>query len=52
MKSSLTTQIEALAQLLKANDLRLATAESCTGGGIAEALTSVAGSSAWFECGQ
>ena len=51
MKSSLTTQIEALAQLLKANDLRLATAESCTGGGIAEALTSVAGSSAWFECG-
>lgn len=51
MKSSLTKQIEALAQLLKANDLRLATAESCTGGGIAEALTSVAGSSVWFECG-
>ena len=29
----------------------LATAESCTGGGIAEAITRVAGSSAWFERG-
>ncbi|SDT06661.1 nicotinamide-nucleotide amidase [Halopseudomonas sabulinigri] len=30
---------------------RVATAESCTGGGIAEAITRVAGSSAWFETG-
>lgn len=29
----------------------LATAESCTGGGVAQALTDVAGSSAWFERG-
>lgn len=29
----------------------LATAESCTGGGIAQAITAVAGSSAWFDCG-
>lgn len=29
----------------------VATAESCTGGWIAKALTDVAGSSAWFECG-
>ena len=29
----------------------LATAESCTGGGIATALTDVAGSSAWFDRG-
>ena len=29
----------------------LATAESCTGGGVAEAITDIAGSSAWFECG-
>jgi nicotinamide-nucleotide amidase len=29
----------------------LATAESCTGGWVAEAVTSVAGSSAWFERG-
>jgi len=30
---------------------RLATAESCTAGWIAKALTDVAGSSRWFECG-
>jgi nicotinamide-nucleotide amidase len=31
--------------------LRIATAESCTGGGIAAAITAVPGSSAWFEYG-
>ena len=30
---------------------RISTAESCTGGGIAEQITRVPGSSAWFECG-
>lgn len=30
---------------------QVATAESCTGGGIAEAITRVPGSSAWFEAG-
>jgi nicotinamide-nucleotide amidase len=29
----------------------LVTAESCTGGWIAKAVTDVAGSSAWFDCG-
>jgi nicotinamide-nucleotide amidase len=29
----------------------LASAESCTGGGLAEALTAIPGSSAWFERG-
>ena len=29
----------------------VATAESCTGGGIAYTLTAIAGSSAWFDCG-
>lgn len=38
-------------QALKAKDLMLATAESCTGGWIAEAVTMVAGSSVWFERG-
>ena len=36
---------------LKAHGLKLATAESCTGGGVAQAITDVAGSSAWFERG-
>ena len=36
---------------LKRRRLKLVTAESCTGGGIAQAVTSVPGSSAWFERG-
>jgi nicotinamide-nucleotide amidase len=36
---------------LKSDGMMLATAESCTGGGIAQAVTSVSGSSAWFERG-
>jgi nicotinamide-nucleotide amidase len=36
--------------LLGANQ-RLVTAESCTGGWIAKAVTDLAGSSRWFECG-
>jgi nicotinamide-nucleotide amidase len=42
---------ETLGQQLLARQWHLATAESCTGGGIAAAITQVAGSSAWFECG-
>ncbi|TAJ78347.1 MAG: CinA family protein [Gallionellaceae bacterium] len=38
-------------EALKAQGLMLATAESCTGGGIAQALTDISGSSAWFERG-
>jgi nicotinamide-nucleotide amidase len=38
-------------ELLKSYGLMLATAESCTGGGVAAAMTDVAGSSAWFERG-
>ena len=36
---------------LKKRRLRLVTAESCTGGWIAQAVTSVAGSSDWFDRG-
>ncbi len=35
---------------LKNRGLMVATAESCTGGGIAEAITMIPGSSAWFDC--
>jgi nicotinamide-nucleotide amidase len=36
---------------LKARKLLLSTAESCTGGGVAQAITDIAGSSEWFDCG-
>ena len=38
-------------ELLKSHGLMLATAESCTGGAVAMAVTDIAGSSAWFERG-
>ena len=36
---------------LKASGDTLATAESCTGGWVAQSVTAIAGSSEWFECG-
>lgn len=42
---------EALVEALKARGLMVATAESCTGGYVAGALTDVAGSSSVFERG-
>lgn len=36
---------------LLAHGMMLATAESCTGGGVACAVTEIAGSSAWFDRG-
>lgn len=38
-------------QALQAKGLLLATAESCTGGGVAQAITEIAGSTGWFDCG-
>ncbi|MBM3407162.1 MAG: nicotinamide-nucleotide amidohydrolase family protein [Betaproteobacteria bacterium] len=52
--SDLTTtagSVRPLAQALEAAGAKLATAESCTGGLIAAALTELAGSSGWFERG-
>lgn len=40
-----------VAELLQARGQMLITAESCTGGWIAKALTDLAGSSGWFEAG-
>ena len=42
---------EKLGAALKAKGLMLTTAESCTGGWIAQAVTAVPGSSEWFERG-
>lgn len=43
--------VETLAQLALDKRIRIATAESCTGGWIAQEITAIAGSSDWFECG-
>jgi nicotinamide-nucleotide amidase len=40
-----------IGQLLVAQGASVATCESCTGGGVARALTAVSGSSAWFGAG-
>jgi len=40
-----------LVRLARDSGLRIATAESCTGGMVAAAITDIAGSSTMFECG-
>ena len=42
---------ERLGQFLLARNMFLVTAESCTGGGLAEIITRIPGSSRWFERG-
>lgn len=42
---------EALGNALRAKHALLVTAESCTGGWVAQAVTAIAGSSGWFERG-
>ena len=43
--------VRRLATALRSRGWRLVTAESCTGGGIAAAVTDLAGSSDWFDRG-
>ncbi|RKR06764.1 nicotinamide-nucleotide amidase [Kushneria sinocarnis] len=40
-----------LGEQCRRHDCHVVTAESCTGGGVAEAITAVAGSSGWFGTG-
>jgi len=51
MQSEITRLAAGLGGALRARGLRVTTAESCTAGGIAEAITRMAGSSRWFEQG-
>lgn len=50
-QSDIEEEAARLGALLIAAGQTLATAESCTGGGIAQAVTAIAGSSAWFDRG-
>ena len=47
----ITRLADALGRHLLSLKAQVSTAESCTGGGIAEAITRISGSSAWFEAG-
>ena len=51
LSSALSEKIALLADKLMTSQLKLGTAESCTGGGLSYVLTSLAGSSVWFERG-
>ncbi|MEC8416549.1 MAG: nicotinamide-nucleotide amidohydrolase family protein [Pseudomonadota bacterium] len=49
LDSALTAQVLALGDVLREKEWTVSSAESCTGGGVAFAFTSVAGSSDWFN---
>lgn len=51
MKNELKAKIADLADVLKDRNLKVATAESCTGGMIAAALTELPGASDWVDRG-
>jgi len=51
MADTLSTLAALAGSRLKAQGERLVTAESCTGGWVAQSVTAIAGSSDWFERG-
>lgn len=51
MNESTEQLAQRLGEALTGRQWRVATAESCTGGGVAAAITAIPGSSAWFEYG-
>jgi len=51
MDNELFELAQRLGTILKSKDKKIATAESCTGGWIAQIITEVSGSSAWFDRG-
>lgn len=48
---AITDLARRLGDACRRRGVRVATAESCTGGGVAEAITRISGSSEWFERG-
>lgn len=51
MTNATQVLVEQLAERFLKASKKLVTAESCTGGGLAENLTQLSGSSLWYECG-
>lgn len=51
MNKDIIELVKQLGKELKEKDMTIATAESCTGGGIAQAITEISGSSVWFDRG-
>jgi nicotinamide-nucleotide amidase len=51
MNQSISSLAEKLGSALSQCDAKVTAAESCTGGGVAHAITAIAGSSKWFDCG-
>ena len=49
LDSALSAQVQVLGDALREKGWTVSSAESCTGGGVAFAFTSVAGSSDWFN---
>lgn len=49
--TDITGLAQGVGEHLLSKNWRLCLAESCTGGAVAEAVTRIAGSSQWFECG-
>lgn len=51
MTNELIELAKQVGDAMEARNLMLATAESCTGGGISYTITEVPGSGDWFDCG-
>lgn len=49
--SALSAYAQQVGVLLASKNLRLVSAESCTGGWIGQSITAIPGSSGWYECG-
>ncbi len=47
----LSNEAQELSELLIANGLTISVAESCTGGSLSHAITSIPGASSYFDCG-